>query len=99
MNLCRPNDGISCIDPPEKHNHRWFVRITLKGEINSQFFADTSHRGKQAALTEARRHRDTLVKKLPQPRLETLAFILSCVCPIAHSSPRRPSRHRPVEDF
>jgi hypothetical protein len=77
MKLCRPNDGISRIDPPEKHNHGRFVRITLQGEKNSKFFADTSHRGKQAVLTEARRHRDTLVKKTPSttprnPRLHSV---------------------------
>ena len=96
MKLSRPNYGISRIDQPEKHNHGWFVRIRLKGKITSKFFADKLHRGKQAALTEARLHRDTLVQKLPPPHL---ALILSCVCPITHSSPRRPSRHRPVADF
>jgi hypothetical protein len=73
MKFSRPNYGISRIDQPEKRNHGWFVRITLKGEVNSKFFADKSHEGKTAALAEARRHRDALVKKLPKARLESLA--------------------------
>jgi hypothetical protein len=32
MKLSRPNDGISRIDQPEKHNHGWFVRVSLKGK-------------------------------------------------------------------
>jgi hypothetical protein len=73
MKFSRPNYGISRIDQPEKRNHGWFVRITLKGELNSKFFADKSYQGKTAALAEARRHRDALVKKLPKDRLESLA--------------------------
>ncbi|MFN0129165.1 MAG: hypothetical protein ACKV19_21045 [Verrucomicrobiales bacterium] len=73
MKFSRPNYGISRIDQPEKRNHGWFVRITLKGEVNSKFFADKSYQGKAAALIEARRHRDSLVKKLPKDRLESLS--------------------------
>jgi len=73
MKISRPNYGVSRIDQPEKRNHGWFVRITLKGQIHSKFFADKSHAGKSAALAAARRHRDTLVKKLPKDRLESLA--------------------------
>jgi hypothetical protein len=46
MKLSRPNDGISRIDQPEKHNHGWFVRVRLKGKTTSKFFADKLHRGK-----------------------------------------------------
>lgn len=73
MKFSRPNYGISRIDQPEKRNHGWFVRITLKGVVNSKFFADKSCSGKSAALAAARRHRDSLVKKLPKDRLESLA--------------------------
>ena len=73
MKFARANYGISRIDQPEKRNHGWFVRITLKGEVNSKFFADKSHEGKAAALAEARRHRDALVRKLPKDRIDSLA--------------------------
>lgn len=73
MKFSRPNYGISRIDQPDKRNHGWFVRITIKGELNSRFFADKSYHGKAAALAEARRHRDALVRKLPKIRLESLA--------------------------
>ena len=73
MKYSRPNYGISRIDQPEKRNHGWFVRITLKGEVISKFFADKSHDGKSTALAAARRHRDALVKKLPKDRLDSLS--------------------------
>ena len=73
MKLSRPNYGISRIDQPEKRNHGWFVRVTLKGEVQSKFFADKSNGGKGAALEAAKEHRDSLVRKLPKERLESLA--------------------------
>lgn len=72
MKFSRPNYGISRIDQPDKRNHGWFVRITLKGAVQSKFFADKSHKGKNAALTEARKYRDALAKKLPKDRIESL---------------------------
>lgn len=73
MKFSRPNFGISRIDQPEKRNHGWFVRITLRGELHSKFFADKSCEGKSSALAAARRHRDALVKKLPKDRIDSLS--------------------------
>jgi hypothetical protein len=73
MRLSKPNYGISRIDQPDKRNHGWFVRITLKGVVQSKFFADKTWGGKNAALDGARDHRDALVKRLPKERQESLA--------------------------
>jgi hypothetical protein len=72
MKFFRLNYGISRIDQPDKRNHGWFVRVTLKGVVHSKFFADKSHGGKNAALELARAHRNALAKKLPKDRIESL---------------------------
>ncbi len=60
--------GVSRIDQPEKKNHGWYVRITLKGETQQKFFADKTHSGKNKALKAAQTHRDQLVSNLPPER-------------------------------
>ncbi|MGI8602863.1 MAG: hypothetical protein ACR2OZ_07665 [Verrucomicrobiales bacterium] len=72
MRFSKPTYGISRIDQPAKRNHGWFVRVTLKGAVQSKFFADKSLGGKTAALEQARAHRDVLVSKLPKHRQESL---------------------------
>lgn len=66
----RPMYGVSRIDQPEKKNHGWYVRVTLKGVTQQKFFADKSNGGKSKALKSAQAHRDTLVKALPLKRQE-----------------------------
>ena len=65
--------GVSRIDQPEKKNHGWYVRITLKGATQQKFFADKTHSGKNKALKAAQAHRDYLVTQLPPERQESAA--------------------------
>lgn len=69
----RPMYGISRIDQPEKKNHGWYVRVTLKGNITQKFFADKTNGGKSKALKLAQEHRNGLVEKLPLARQEAAA--------------------------
>lgn len=66
----RPMYGVSRIDQPEKKNHGWYVRVTLKGKTDQKFFADKSNGGKSKALKNAQAHRDLLVSNLPPRRQE-----------------------------
>lgn len=65
--------GISRIDQPEKKNHGWYVRVTLKGRTDQKFFADKSNGGKTKALKAAQEYRDHLVSLLPPNRQEAAA--------------------------
>ena len=65
--------GVSRIDQPEKKNHGWYVRVTLKGTTQQKFFADKANGGKNKALKAAQAHRDILVTKLPPERQEAAA--------------------------
>jgi hypothetical protein len=65
--------GVSRIDQPEKKNHGWYVRITLKGETQQKFFADKTHSGKTKALKAAQAHRDLLVRQAAAARKRAVA--------------------------
>jgi hypothetical protein len=66
----KPNDlyAISRIDQPEKKNHGWYVRISVRRIISRKFFADNPHGGKAKALKRAKEHRDSLVATLSPAR-------------------------------
>ncbi|MGB0371496.1 MAG: hypothetical protein ACPGN3_09100 [Opitutales bacterium] len=62
--------GISRIDTDSTHG--WYVRAYRNGKVRSKFFSDRKHGDKEAALEEARRHRDelfeTVAKQPKEPR-------------------------------
>jgi len=48
-------------------SHGWFVRVYRAGKCHSRLFSDGRHGGKRAALLQAQRFRDELLKSLPAP--------------------------------
>jgi hypothetical protein len=72
IKLARPDYAISRIDQPEKKHHGWFVRIQMGGSIQSKFFSDSLHKGKEGAHKAAKKHRDGLIAELPPERQATL---------------------------
>lgn len=51
--------NITRIDQDSKNTYGWFVRIRRDGKQISKFFSDGKYGGKDAALEEAIRYRDT----------------------------------------
>ena len=62
--------GISRIDTDSTHG--WYVRAYRNGEVKSKFFSDRKYGDIDAALTEARKHRDllfaTVARQPKEPR-------------------------------
>jgi len=52
--------GISRIDQPEKHNHLWYLRLTINGALMRRSFSDQMHGSRRKALEAAQNFRDAV---------------------------------------
>lgn len=90
----RPNYGISRIDQPEKRNHGFYVRISFGGQQHSKYFPDKSNGGKDIALVNAQKFRDSIISNLPLDRQKratspSRAIPKSGVVGVTHLSTKR----------
>jgi hypothetical protein len=59
--------NITRVDYEKKHQHGWWVRIHRDGVMIQKFFSDAAHRSEHSALSEAKKHRDALLRIYPKP--------------------------------
>ena len=62
--------GISRIDSTKNKTHGWYVRVQFLGKTYAKFFSDSSHGGRQKALSNAVKHRNQIEKQLGKPRTD-----------------------------
>jgi len=67
MKKARVMKHISRIDQEKKNQHGWWVRIHRDGQMIQKFFSDLAYRSKSNALSEAKKHRDSLLVLYPKP--------------------------------
>jgi hypothetical protein len=68
--------GITRIDNERSRTHAWVVTISRKRKTYFGSFSDIKYRGKNKALTAAKRYRDTILSKYPPMTLRAYCSIL-----------------------